>query len=225
MEDKIILFDLDGTLIDTSKDIADAVLKVIGDEFPDQMNQSLNYKSIEKMIGRGAGPLIKSALEILSIKPEKEILEQTIIKFREYYSEHLADSSKAFKNIEKLLSNLKSQNIATAVATNKPGYLARILLPQVLEHKFEIVYGPDDVGIAKPDPKMVRDIEKITGKKAAALVGDTIVDQKTAENASIAFIGVSWGLANFDHVKPGWSSVNDALEIEEIIYKLLSENS
>ena len=186
---KVAIFDLDGTLLDTLKDLADAcnfALKSYG--FPEHQIEEYKY-----FLGNGAYKLIERALPIG--KKDAETIGKVLGEFKKYYEKHKSDFTKPYDGIEELLIALKEAGIKTAVVSNKPHEFAIEIVERYFAKSFDIVFGKREGYLAKPDPTTV--IETLNyfkcKKEEAVYIGDSDVDMFTGKNAGIFSIGAAWG--------------------------------
>ena len=185
-----ILFDLDGTLVDTAPDLMDAhnhVMRKFG-------HKEKKLSDIKSLAGRGAWVMMQRAFrqEINDEKLKKEMTKE----FIDFYSENIDRGSKPINGVMEFLSWAKSKNISLAVCTNKQERLAVDLLKKLKMYDyFEYVAGSDTFSFNKPDPRHLTNVvEIIQGDlKKTIMVGDSEVDGKSAENANIPFILVKDG--------------------------------
>jgi len=185
-----ILFDLDGTLVDTAPDLMDAhnhVMRKFG-------HKEKKLSDIKSLAGRGAWVMMQRAFrqEINDEKLKKEMTKE----FIDFYSENIDRGSKPINGVMEFLSWAKSKNISLAVCTNKQERLAVDLLKKLKMYDyFEYVAGSDTFSFNKPDPRHLTNVvEIIQGDlKKTLMVGDSEVDGKSAENANIPFILVKDG--------------------------------
>jgi phosphoglycolate phosphatase len=182
---ELLVFDLDGTLVDSRDDLASAVnhaLASVG-------RPPHPVAAVQKMVGDGVRTLIERALGAAD-----DEVEPVLAAFLAHYEQHLADRSRPYAGIEEALDRLVG--VRKVVATNKRGDLARRLLALLgLEQRFEAVLGEDDVGRRKPDPAMVREVLRRSGVAAerAWLVGDSVADLRAARAAGVRSCAVLWG--------------------------------
>lgn len=187
---KLVIFDLDGTLLNTIADLAAATnqaLRHFG--YPTHETEAYRF-----FVGNGINKLFERAL------PDGERTEENILKIRSrfvpYYDEHNADLSRPYPGIPELLSTLQKQEIRMAVASNKYQAATRKLISHYFpEINFVEVLGQREGIPAKPDPSIVYDImRKAEIKNEEVLyVGDSNVDMQTAHHAGVTAIGVAWG--------------------------------
>jgi len=185
-----ILFDLDGTLVDTAPDLMDAhnhVMKKFG-------HKEKKLSDIKSLAGKGAWVMMQRAFrqEIKDEKIKKEMMKE----FIDFYSQNIDRGSKPINGVMGFLKWAKSKNISMAVCTNKQERLAVDLLKKLKMYEyFEYVAGSDTFPFNKPDPRHLTDVvEIIQGNlKKTIMVGDSEVDEMSAENAKIPFVLVKNG--------------------------------
>jgi phosphoglycolate phosphatase len=199
----LIVFDLDGTLIDTAPDLVAAVNYVLHREGL----QPLPMESARKMIGSGARALIERGLEQEdAIKTPAEVSRMTD-DFIEYYRQHIADESRPFEGLDDALDALAADGFSFAVCTNKLEGLSRLLLDKLeMSSRFAAICGADTFGVSKPDPTSLREtVARAGGELASAImVGDSGTDIGAARRAGIPVIGVTFGytLVPIEDLKP-----------------------
>lgn len=187
---KLVIFDLDGTLLDTIDDLATSTnyaLQCAG--YPQHDLLAYRY-----FVGNGINKLIERALPY-DKKTESEVARLRK-DFVEYYGAHMSDHTKPYDGIVSLLEELQSRSIMIAVASNKYQEATRTLVakffPQI---QFSAIFGQRNGIAPKPDPTIVFDILQIAGvgKDEVLYVGDTNVDMTTARNSGVRSVGVTWG--------------------------------
>ncbi|MBQ8966973.1 HAD family hydrolase [Ruminococcus sp.] len=187
---KLYIFDLDGTLVDSLYDLADAVNTVLKAHGFD----GHEYEKYKYFVGNGTLKLIERALPEDSRSPE--MINSLHAEFTVQYEAHLADKTKAYAGIKELISALKSRRAKLAVASNKPDKFTKIIVEQTFgKGTFDVVLGKREGVPTKPAPQIMEDILKAAGVKAEDSIhsGDSNVDVATAHNAGIACIGCTWG--------------------------------
>ena len=185
-----ILFDLDGTIIDTAPDLMNAhnhVMKKFGHE-PKELSD------IKSLAGKGAWMMMQRSFkkEVTDEKIKKEMTKE----FIDFYSKNIANRSKPIKGSFEFLDWAKSKNISMAICTNKQERLAIDLLKKLkLIDYFEYVAGSDTFAFNKPDPRHLTDVVEIIGGdlKKTIMVGDSEVDEMAASNAKLPFVLVEDG--------------------------------
>ena len=187
-----IVFDLDGTLIDTAPDLIDTLNVVFAREgWP-----PVPYETARNLIGGGARGMIARgiAAEGIAVAPAK--LEQLFADFIAHYTEHIADRSRPFPGLTDALDVLASGGCRFAVCTNKLERLSVLLLKQLkLADRFAAICGQDTFGMQKPDPEVLRRTIAAAGGSLthAIMIGDSLTDIRTARAAGIPVIAVDFG--------------------------------
>ena len=185
-----ILFDLDGTLIDTAPDLIEAhnhVMKKYG-------HNQKQLSDIKSLAGRGAWMMMQRSFKN-EIKDEK-IKRKMVGEFISFYANNINNESKPIKGIFEFLEWAKSRNISMGVCTNKREVLAVDLLKKINMYKyFEYVAGADTFEFNKPDPRHLTNVIEIMGGdiNKTIMVGDSEVDSSSAYNASLPFVLVKDG--------------------------------
>ena len=185
-----ILFDLDGTLVDTAPDLMDAhnhVMKKFG-------HKEKKLSDIKSLAGKGAWVMMQRSFrqEIKDEKMKKEMTKE----FVDFYSKNIDKGSKPINGVMEFLKWAKAKNISMAVCTNKQEHLAVDLLKKLNMYEyFEYVAGSDTFSFNKPDPRHLTDVVEIVqgNIKKTIMVGDSEVDGMSAENAKIPFVLVKDG--------------------------------
>lgn len=186
---KAVLFDLDGTLVNSLADLADSTnfaLKGLG--FPPHETEEYKY-----LVGDGIPKLIERAL------PEGEKTEENCNKclelFMARYREHYFDKTAAYDGIKELLRALKKQGLKIAVISNKAQEMAQKVVDKVFGDIFDAVAGKREGYKTKPDPALTLEVIKELGvtPDTCVLIGDSGMDMAAAVNAKITGIGVLWG--------------------------------
>ena len=214
-----ILFDLDGTLVNTAPDLMDAhnfVMKKYG-------RDEKKLSDIKTLASRGAWVMMERSFKD-EIKDE-EFKKKMTKEFIDYYSKNIANQSKPLKGVVNFLTWAKNNNISMAVCTNKQEHLAVKLLKQLnLFNFFDFIAGANTFAYNKPDARHLTDVVEIIGGdlKKTLMVGDSEVDAKSAENAKLPFILVKDGYTNKlnDQIKHN-ELIDDFVELEKIVKKYL----
>ncbi len=190
MSKRLVIFDLDGTLLDTIGDLARACNFVMWRHGYPQHDVT-RYRML---VGNGVSKLIERAL------PENvrnaTLAEKLRPEFIDYYNEHISEHTQPYLGIEELLNDLSRQGIMTAVASNKyidgTRKLVKRFFPDI---SFAAVLGQRTGIPVKPDPHIVNEIMELTSATPSATlyIGDSGVDMQTAANAGVESVGVSWG--------------------------------
>ena len=187
-----VVFDLDGTLVDTAPDLI-ATLNTV---FAREGLPALDYAAARNMIGGGARRMIESALKFGDRKYSQSDLDRMFAAFIAHYSEHIADQSRAFPGLAEALDELARPNCRLAVCTNKLEQLSKQLLDALdLSRRFAVICGQDTFGVQKPDPAILRRTIEAAGgdPRRAIMIGDSGTDIATARAAAIPVIAVDFG--------------------------------
>lgn len=188
----LVVFDLDGTLVDTAPDLVTALNYVLDREGLG----ALPLGSARKMIGAGARRMIERGLEAEGRAVEPGDLDRLTSDFIAYYAEHIADLSRPFEGVVETLDDLAARGFRLAVCTNKLEWLSRRLLDQLdLTSRFAAICGADTFGVSKPDPVFLRQTVARAGGRieAAVMVGDSGPDVGVARRAGVPVVGVDFG--------------------------------
>lgn len=188
----IIVFDLDGTLIDTAPDLIGTLNAV----FAREGLPPVPYDQARALIGGGAKVMIARGLEAEGRTASPAQLDKLFADFIEHYSAHIADKSKPFPGLEDALDQLAKDGFTLAVCTNKlEGLSVKLLNALGLAKRFVKICGQDTFGVQKPDPEMLRKTIAAAGGdvRRAIMVGDSETDISTAQRANIPVIAVDFG--------------------------------
>ena len=215
MKFKGIIFDLDGTLVDSLHDISDAMNTVL---------ESLNYpthtyETYQYFIGSGLRNLVSKALPSTNNSDEQiEICFESMIN---EYREICTLKTKPYEGIVELLENLTSQNIKMAVFSNKADELTKKIASEIFPNYFDTAVGLSTEELKKPNPFEAVEISKNWNLKPEEIlfVGDSDIDMQTAVNAKMFPVGVSWGYRTEDELKTSGAKlvINNASELIEIL--------
>jgi phosphoglycolate phosphatase len=190
--DRIVVFDLDGTLVDTAPDLINALNFVLAREGlpPVPLHAARN------MIGAGARKLIERGMELEGRVAGPEDITRLTGDFIDYYAAHIADASRPFEGLEGALDDLAAGGYRFAVCTNKLEWLSKRLLDQLgLSSRFSAICGADTFGVSKPDPAILKQTVARAGGKLSrtVMVGDAGPDIGVARRAGVPVIGVEFG--------------------------------
>lgn len=209
---KLVLWDLDGTLIDTLEDLAAAV------------NYALTLRGLplhtideyRRMVGHGVRNLVQQALPA---GMDEAFVDECLKDFKEYYSAHIDVKTRPYPGIVELITDLDKRGVRMAIVSNKfqegTEYLIKEFFPEI---DFVAIMGNREGFPLKPSPEIVEHVLKESGipKADAILVGDSPTDMKTAANGSIDSIAVSWGYRTKEELT-GNRIVNSVEELREML--------
>jgi phosphoglycolate phosphatase len=217
-----IVFDLDGTLVDTAPDLV-ATLNVV---LAREGLQPVAYDDGRLMIGRGAREMVEQGIKANGrLLPAGEI-DRLVRDFITHYADHIAVRSQPFDGVEATLDQLAGSGCRLAVCTNKLEWLSlRLLETFKLRSRFRAICGRDTFGVSKPDPTILnRTIERAGGDiTRAIMIGDSATDIATARAASVPVIAVDFGYTDIPvaELKPD-RVVSTFSELPDIIFRVLS---
>jgi len=187
-----VVFDLDGTLVDTAPDLV-ATLNVI---LAREGLPPVAYDAARKMVGGGARAMIERGLAAEDRKAAGAEVDRLVHDFIDHYATHIADRSRPFPGLADALDDLAAGGCRFAVCTNKLEWLSVRLLDALgLSARFAAICGPDTFGIQKPNPELLRRTIARAGGQigTAVMVGDSITDIATAHAAGTPVIAVGYG--------------------------------
>jgi phosphoglycolate phosphatase len=204
----LLIFDLDGTLVDSKLDLAQAV-----NATRSHMGMSpLENERVYSYVGNGAPVLMRRAMGAQATEPQ---VQEALEFFLEYYREHYLDFTTLYPGVREALDRLRDGGKRMAVLTNKPVRISRAILDGlgVSGHFFQ-VYGGNSFDLKKPDPVGVRALMVETGIPAGRtlMIGDSGVDIQTARNAGIASCGVTYGFQPETLADPAPDRLIDRME-------------
>lgn len=204
----LVIFDLDGTLIDSKLDLAHAV-----NATRCHMGMApLDHERVYSYVGNGAPILIRKAL---GPEASEEQVEEALEFFLEYYRDHMLDYTLPYPGVREALEQLHQAGISMAVLTNKPVRFSREIVKGLgMAHYFRQVYGGNSFDRKKPDPMGVQALMLECGAapERTLIVGDSAVDIKTARNAGVMSIGVTYGFQPETLADPAPDLLMDRME-------------
>lgn len=212
---KAVIFDLDGTLVNSIEDIADAMNTVL---------QSYNYPThsyeiYKQFVGSGIKRLVIKALP--ENQCEEAQIDTVFNEMMRIYSTRCTQKTKPYDGIIDLLKQLKNQNIKLAVLSNKADQLTKKIVLALFPNYFEAVEGLSDEAHKKPNPIKALEISKTLKlpPEDIIFVGDTAIDIQTAQNANMLAVGVSWGFRDKNElVESGAKHIlNHPLELMDLL--------
>ncbi|MBQ4066424.1 MAG: HAD family hydrolase [Clostridia bacterium] len=206
-----VIFDLDGTLLDTLDDLRDSVnfaLRAYG-------MQERSLEEIRSFVGNGVRNLVKSSV---TEGTDDGDIDRVLAVFREHYMDHSRDKTRPYEGITQLLEDLKKRGIPTAVVSNKIDSAVRELIPLYFGELIGVSIGELEGVKRKPEPDTVYLAMERMGVCNPVYVGDSEVDVQTAKNAAIDGIFVTWGFRSEEQLRKAGAetlveSVNDLWEV------------
>jgi len=200
--DRTIVFDLDGTLVDTAPDLINALNHVLDREGLPQVPLA----AARNMIGAGARKLIERGLEVDGRNVSQDDIARLTGDFIDHYAANIAAFSRPFDGLEDALDRMASRGCRFAVCTNKLEWLSKRLLDELgLSARFAAICGADTFGVAKPDPAILKQTVARAGGQLgrAIMVGDAGTDVGVARRAGVPVIGVDFGYTDTPMVELG----------------------
>ena len=209
---KLIIYDLDGTLVDSAPDIAEAV---------NRMRRELGHAekpldSIKQWIGNGSTMLVKRSLgEALQQKPDdvqQALFQQSHELFFKHYRQTNGQHTTLFSGVRETLQHFHTQHIQQAICTNKPGEFTEALLKKLsIAHFFGCVTSGDTLPQKKPDPAPLLYCATQCGVSIdeCLMVGDSMTDVRAAQNANMKVVCVNYGYNRGDNLANACEVIND----------------
>jgi phosphoglycolate phosphatase len=197
-----IVFDLDGTLVDTAPDLIDTLNLILNKhDVP-----AVAFEDARAMIGAGVKPLLQRALASKGLQFAPDQIDRLYEEYLVLYAAHIADRSQPFPGVDAALDALAADGCILAVCTNKLEWLSVRLLDKLgLSPRFAAICGQDTFAMRKPDPEMLRlTIARAGGDAArAVMVGDSMTDVATARAAHIPVVAVDFGYTDIPPAQLG----------------------
>ena len=214
MKYRLALFDMDGTVLDTLQDLADATnaaMRMHG--YPTH-----SVEAVRQFVGNGARVLIEKAVPAGT---DEAKINTVLGDFKEYYGKHSADATKPYDGVLDCLRALRAAGVYTAVVSNKPDFAVKMLAEQYFAGLFDMAIGDREGVRKKPAPDSVFEVMRAMGisPAEAVYVGDSDVDVQTAKNAGIDGIFVDWGFRSAQCLRESGATVivSDPARITERI--------
>jgi phosphoglycolate phosphatase len=218
-----LIFDLDGTLADTSPDLLGATNAVLAA----RGRPRLDLDHLRHMVGFGATALVTQAMQASGTPVTAEELPLLIEIFLDHYRRHIADGTRLFPRVAETLAELKAAGARLGVLTNKPQELTDLLLPRLaLGQMFASVYGAGKKPYTKPDPRIFHDVvtelfSESGNNGPAVMIGDSVTDLNTARAAGAPCILMSYGFTPVPAAQLGADMVvDDFAELPQALRKL-----
>lgn len=195
MIEKLAVFDLDGTLVDTAPDLIDT----LNLQFAREGIEPIAFAEARNLIGGGVKRLIERALALRGATALADEIPRLYGEFLDHYAAHIADRSRPFPGLERALDTLTAAGWRFAVCTNKLEWLSIKLLDALdLRSRFCVICGQDTFGVQKPDPDILHRTVAAAGGRTAGtiMVGDSGTDVETARGAGIKVVAVDFGYSD-----------------------------
>ncbi len=190
-----IIFDLDGTLVDSAPDLADSLDALLIENGLD----AIGLAATRNLIGHGISNLVLKGFGVCGQKLNEAEAVSATQRFQVFYAERLPAKATLYPQVNESLSHLSSLGWRMVVCTNKLEAFARAILEGLgIAHYFEIIAGPDTFGVAKPDPQhLLRTLpHNLLENYLSIMVGDSEVDIATAKAAGLPIVAVTYGYAH-----------------------------
>jgi phosphoglycolate phosphatase len=187
-----IVFDLDGTLVDTAPDLVRTLNVILEGEHM----APVAYGAAVETVGAGARAMIDAAFASAGRAPTDAELDRLFEAFIAHYTAHIADHSRPFDGVEAALDRFAEAGWTLAVCTNKLEKMSRQLLGELgMTERFAAIAGPDTFGYRKPDPRHLTETIRVAGGSPdkAVMVGDSRFDIDVAKAAGIPVVAVNFG--------------------------------
>ena len=211
---RLLVFDLDGTLVDSIRDLTTATNAALGILAPG--TPAIPLEIVRSFVGDGARLLLHRSLEHARLP---HTVEEALPVYLDCYSRCLLDSTRLFPGVREALDRLHGRTLA--VLTNKPGGMSRTILAGLgVADRFARIWGAGDVPGHKPEPtglfRLLSELE--TAPRDAMMVGDSAVDVKTGRAAGVRTVGVTWGLRPQDlQLDPPDLLIDDMRELPALL--------
>ncbi len=220
MTKKYLVFDLDGTLINSIPDLC----REIGLFLQKQGERPLTEPETVSIIGNGARVMLAGAFKLVGKETTPEQFEALLSDWLKQYAEAPMNQTKPWKNVVKTLEKLKADGFQMAVCTNKPAAPTKAILQKLdLEKYFDVVLSADSLPVRKPRPEPLWEAVKRMGgtNDNAVMIGDSEADAEAARNAGFPVVLLSFGYAHvpFSEIKPD-ALIDDFGDLPAVLSKL-----
>ena len=223
LEGCTIIFDLDGTLIDTAGDLAASMNYALGKlDVPE-----VPLAEVRGLVGHGARVMIKRGFLLnTGAEPSRDLLDEALSYFLEHYEANIAVHSRPFEGVLELIEGWRDQGASIAICTNKRERLARLLISALsLDSQFDVIVGADTTSAAKPDPAPVKLCLEATDAKRAVFFGDSDTDIRAAKAAGVPCLIGDFGYGPLDLANEAAALFSSYLEIAPTTLSLLNAAS
>ncbi|MFG6333775.1 MAG: HAD family hydrolase [Lachnospiraceae bacterium] len=219
---KAVIFDMDGTLLNTLEDLCLSTNAALGRYgFP-----ARTLEEVRQFVGNGAVNLMRRAVPAGEDNPH---FEDCLRAFREHYGEHLNDHTGPYEGILELLRRFSERDVPMAIVSNKPDFAVRELNEKYFGGRIRVAIGESEQVRRKPAPDTVKQAarELKVRLEDCIYVGDSEVDLQTAKNCGIPCVSVTWGFRSRELLLSlgAEHTAADARELQEVLLGLLNQNS
>lgn len=188
--DVCVLFDLDGTLIDTANDLAAAMNHAL----VRAGRRAIPPERVRALVGHGARAMLVRGFQETGGEIPAGEMDPHVESFLDFYIAHIADSSRPFPFVLDTIADLAAAGAAIAICTNKREAPARLLIEKLgIADRFDAIVGMDTIGVAKPDPAPALQCLKITGRRRGVFIGDSDTDIRTALASGMPCLAATFG--------------------------------
>ena len=214
-----ILFDLDGTLIDTADDLGAALNHaLVSAGLP-----SATFQSMRGYVGHGAAAMLAKAIRDIGVADEDVDREALLREFLSYYEAHIADNSRPFPGVIEAIAVLRRDGARIAICTNKRERFARLLIEKLsLGALFEAIVGADTASAPKPDPAPLRECLRAVSVGRGVLVGDSDTDIAAGVNAGMPVIISELGYGPLERRREAHDAFSNFEQLPRIVRQALS---
>ncbi|MDE6021288.1 MAG: HAD family hydrolase [Ruminococcus sp.] len=214
MSYKLVIFDMDGTILDTLEDLTESVNHALNSEkYPLR-----SIDEIRSFVGNGIQKLIERSVPHGTTRDNIDKVHKA---FTTYYKKHCTDKTKPYRGITELIDKLHNNGIKTAIVSNKADYAVQELCIKYFDGKFDIAVGDQLYYKKKPAPDLVNFVRKELGisENDTVYIGDSDVDIMTAANSNIDCISVDWGFRSREFLLENGANivVSNVYELSEIL--------
>ena len=211
-----IIFDLDGTLVDSLPDMADALNRLLATDG----RCILGVNQVRPLIGSGVSKMICSAYALTGAKIIKDDLGAAVSQYTSYYKEYPAKNSKLYEGVLETLDHLKTAGIKMGLCSNKAYEMVCLILESFdLEKYFCAVTGGDNVAYNKPDGRHILETcdRMLVMSKKVLMVGDTVNDIAAAHDAGVPVVAVNYGYSNANELLSATRVFSDIRMLIELV--------
>ncbi len=216
-----LIFDLDGTLVDTAPDLLGALNAVLVNE----KRRPVDLDDLRHLVGFGARAMMAEAFKLTGAPADPDRIEGLMDGFLDHYRDHIADASRPFPGVEETLDAFRSNGSRMGVLTNKPHELTLLLLSKLkLDAYFVTIFGQGRMDYTKPDARIFHDVVREVGGpgSGALMIGDSATDVQTARAGGAPVLLLSYGYTPEPaHTLGADAVVDDFMAVPAAVRRLL----